>query len=95
MKIDVRHPSFPRLLLVAETKMTLQGKRPGRATDRGCLRQTHPQIKISRAALNMEAQRHGSSREVYSWNGSLNQANPCCGSTANVRPSVPARAPRY
>jgi hypothetical protein len=90
---DTHNCSAP-LLLVAETEMLFQGVEYGWTTKRGCLRQTHPLIRILRAVLNMKGRRHGSCREVYSWNGGPNRPHPCCGSTGNVSPSAPSPPPR-
>ena len=84
-KIDVRDSLAP-LLFFAETET--QGTGYGLTTEHGCLRRTHPLIKISRAALNIQARQPGSFREVYLRNGSVSQQHRCCGSMGNVRPSL-------
>src|ERR1700744_4758163 len=61
----------------------------GQTNENGCLRQILPLITILHPKLNIKGRGCGSSREIYLWNGSPNRPHLCCGSTENVRPSVP------
>ena len=82
---------FSPLLLVVGAEIPLQGARYDETTGRGCLRRTHPLIKISRAMPNMRGRRRGYSREISLRNGSPSRPHPCYGSMGNVRPSVPSQ----
>jgi hypothetical protein len=94
MKRDVRD-SLVSLLLVSQNEILLQGPVYGRTTESGCHLRTRLLIKISRAGLNMKGRRLGSSKELYSWNGSPSRPLPCCGYMANVRRFVPLQAPDF
>jgi hypothetical protein len=95
-KRGVSSSSIPLRFISRADVLSLQGARSLRSagtgcgrTTRGCLRRIPPLIKIPHPRLNIKGRRRGSSRGIYPRNGSPSRPHPCCGSTENVRPSVP------
>ena len=88
-KVDEAQRSWSFYSQLIEAETPLQGARNGGTIERGCLLRIRPLIKISHLMPNIRGLQRGSSREISSRNGGPIPLHPSCGSTGNVRPSVP------